>query len=385
MRFSFFILFVALFITSCAPVNTGPQVSDQLAYEEAMFQQSLVIDHERAKIDRIKAVGLDVLSANSQFCYDEGDKVYHENGLYFSSHQLIRDGWNLFASLTDRDQWKERQIKAYPQILYVTPGSPADGKIKAGDEIVAINDFQLSDDTLLIDNIESYADEINSSLKQQGSYQLTVKRAGKRLNHRIEPVAVCPYPVYVLIDDRKESDEEYNAYTDGKSIFISTSIANLTDSDSQLALIVGHELAHAHMGHVDKKMTNQALGAVADISFSILTGVNMTNFQREGVLAHSHEFEHEADYYGLYMMANAGYSVEGTPEFWRIMAVKRPVSIHIEGGLTHPSTAKRFIALKQTAEEINMMDKSQFPLLPKGGEVDRRFDVDDANDASYND
>jgi Zn-dependent protease with chaperone function len=33
----------------------------------------------------------------------------------------------------------------------------------------------------------------------------------------------------------------------------------------QLALVLGHELAHANLGHMDKKLTNQILGWAVEL------------------------------------------------------------------------------------------------------------------------
>ena len=47
-----------------------------------------------------------------------------------------------------------------------------------------------------------------------------------------------------------------------EKIVIQTGILRSTETDADLAIVVGHELAHNTMGHYDKKQINGLLGAV---------------------------------------------------------------------------------------------------------------------------
>ncbi len=79
--------------------------------------------------------------------------------------------------------------------------------------------------------------------------------------------------------------------------------------------------------------------------------------------AFSVEFEREADYVGLYMMARAGYAIETAPNFWRRMAMRDPKSI--EHASSHPSTADRAASLDGAVDEIRRKQSQQLALLPE--------------------
>ena len=50
--------------------------------------------------------------------------------------------------------------------------------------------------------------------------------------------------------------------------------------------------------------------------------------------------------------------------FWRRLAVAHPQGIHLAGA-THPSTAKRFLAIEKAAEEVDRKRAGNAPLVPE--------------------
>jgi predicted Zn-dependent protease len=85
----------------------------------------------------------------------------------------------------------------------------------------------------------------------------------------------------------------------------------LTHTDAQLAVLIGHELAHVNLGHRGKKTINAVLGMVGcaaiDGGFAlggIYTGGTFArHLEQAGIMAYSVEFEREADYVGAYYAA----------------------------------------------------------------------------------
>ena len=69
-----------------------------------------------------------------------------------------------------------------------------------------------------------------------------------------------------------------------------------------------------------------------------------------GATVFSQDFEREADYVGVYLLARAGRSTAKAPNFWRRMAQEDPHSIKFAS--THPTSAERFVRLEQASHEI---------------------------------
>jgi hypothetical protein len=84
-----------------------------------------------------------------------------------------------------------------------------------------------------------------------------------------------------------------------------------------------------------------------------------------GSKAYSQEFESEADYLALYMLARAGFDINAAPDLWRRRAVQDPGSQVKSYLATHPSSPERAAAMTQTISEIEGKLGQRQALLPK--------------------
>ena len=151
---------------------------------------------------------------------------------------------------------------------------------------------------------------------------------------------------------------------------------SLAESDDELALIVGHELAHNTLRHRGKQTKNTILGALAGLAVDVaayelsdgwynpeVTATEMGG--SAGALAYSQAFELEADYVEVYYTARAGYNVSNAAQLMRRIAVKNPQAIHANAGSTHPSTVERFVGIQNAAEEIALKRAAEMKLVPE--------------------
>ena len=187
---------------------------------------------------------------------------------------------------------------------------------------------------------------------------LQLTRDGAPMTLTMLPDQVCDYPLKVT------NGGEVNAYADGKMIYISRGMMRFAAEDRELAMVVGHELGHNTMGHVDKKKTNAAIGAVFDILAAAYRVNTQSAFMNAGASAYSQDFESEADYVGMYYMARAGYETVGAADFWRRMAAEHPGSIKANHAASHPATAERFLALDKVGGEVRAKMASGVALAP---------------------
>ncbi len=175
----------------------------------------------------------------------------------------------------------------------------------------------------------------------------------------------CAIPIrYVTTDN-------VNAYTDGKKIVIHSAILALAKTDDQLAIVIAHEMAHANLGHAQKRELNafvgQMGGALVDGGFLLggiyTRGTFTRHFGRAGLMAYSVEFEREADYVGAYYAARAGYDLNGAAEIWRALGRGHPGAIRL--ATDHPTTPARFIQMREVAAEIADKERRHLPLIPE--------------------
>jgi Zn-dependent protease with chaperone function len=169
---------------------------------------------------------------------------------------------------------------------------------------------------------------------------------------------VAPISGVCTFDVIAQHGSELNAAADGKHIFVETAMLRFA-SDEELSVVIAHEIAHNAMHHLDAQAKNALggamLGALADIASAaghVNTHGRYTKLGAEvGAQVYSQDFEREADYVGLYIMAWAGLPVDKAAGFWRRMAVEHPTGILFS--TTHPTTAERFVRLEQWAREVD--------------------------------
>ncbi len=160
---------------------------------------------------------------------------------------------------------------------------------------------------------------------------------------------------YNLVDDKT-----VNAWCmpGGKIVFY-TGILPITQTEAGVAVVMGHEVAHALADHGAQRMsagTLQQLGAVAgNIAIQDPQKLSIFN-QAYGIgsqvgimLPFSRSHETEADRIGLQIMAIAGYDPAEAAELWKRMKANSGGEAPPEFMSTHPSNDTRISNLTEWA------------------------------------
>lgn len=335
-----------LFLTACAPTSQAPTVSTELAQKEADIQREIALKDTRKNYDRLQRVADPILLANVDLC---GDKIAPYYGMTFSSLDVIDENYH---NVVRRLYGTEVQ----PTVYYVAAKSPARNTLKMADMVLEINGKKIKSGKAGLAQVNKYlADE-----KEIGkTTSFTIDRAGVQKQVTVTPKTACKGKAIV------QENSQVNAFADGKNIIMTSGMMGFASKDSELALVIGHELAHNSRKHIESKQGNAVVGAIFGAVLTGVTGINMMNLGSGlGASAFSQGFEAEADYVGLYHTARAGYNIKDAPNFWRRMGAKNPGGIHL-AGTSHPSTAKRFVALEQTVKEISAKRASGRALKPE--------------------
>lgn len=142
----------------------------------------------------------------------------------------------------------------------------------------------------------------------------------------------------------------------GGKVVVYTGLLPVTQTEEGLAVVMGHEIAHAVARHGSERMSQMLaleLGGVA-LSTALSTKPTQTNnaFMKAigagtqlGVLAYSRTHETEADKMGLVFMAIAGYDPNASLSFWERMAKSGGASPP-QILSTHPSNETRIKDIK---------------------------------------
>ncbi|MBZ4044168.1 M48 family metallopeptidase [Flavobacterium hibisci] len=159
---------------------------------------------------------------------------------------------------------------------------------------------------------------------------------------------------YKLVENK-----EVNAWClPGGKIVVYSGILPITQNESGLATVMGHEVSHALANHGAQRMSAAQLQQLGAVGVAVATGnqsaENQAMWQKYygigsevGVmLPFSRSNESEADKIGLTLMAIAGYNPDDSIAFWTRMSAKSGGSGTPEFLSTHPSDATRIANLK---------------------------------------
>ena len=171
------------------------------------------------------------------------------------------------------------------------------------------------------------------------------------------------------------NSSEVNAFCmpSGKIVFYE-GILKYADTPDYIAVVMGHEMAHAIAKHGNERMSQQSVmnllgsaasevigakkGAAAQSLFNLGFGIGS---QAGVLLPYSRKHEYEADKIGMYIMDIAGYDVNAAPAFWEKM-IEGKTSAKSDFFSTHPSDEKRIAALKEaikTKPECRIITKKE--------------------------
>ena len=194
-----------------------------------------------------------------------------------------------------------------------------------------------------------------------------VKRVGSRI-----AAAVTKYYKKTGQADLSDYQWEYNLIQSddvnawcmpGGKIVVYTGILPVAQNEAALAVVVGHEVAHAVLKHGAERMSQglvQQLGGVAlSVALSNKAVETQNLFMQAygmgstvlGVLPHSRNQELEADHYGLIYTALAGYNPREAISLWQRMEQISGGNKPPEFMSTHPSEQNRIAKLEELMPE----------------------------------
>jgi predicted Zn-dependent protease len=226
----------------------------------------------------------------------------------------------------------------------------------------------VSDSELATLSAQSYKQFVDSVPASKDSVSLRyVRNTGEKIAAAVESYLKTNGMEYQISNLRWEfslvKDSTVNAFCmpGGKVVFFE-GIMPFAKTETGVAVVMGHEIAHAVARHSNERMSQQLLvvyGAqITDILLNkkseatrnvinTLYGLGAT----VGVmLPYSRKHEFEADRLGMIFMAMAGYDPSEAILFWERMAAGKSASA-VEFMSTHPSDANRIQQMKVVLEE----------------------------------
>jgi predicted Zn-dependent protease len=160
-----------------------------------------------------------------------------------------------------------------------------------------------------------------------------------------------------------KDDKTANAWCmPGGKVAVYTGILPFTRNDTGLAVVLGHEVAHAIAEHGNERMSQALVAQLGGVALAVALNEQPEETQQlfmaaygitanvAALLPYSRLHENEADRIGLTLMAKAGYNPNEAVRFWQEMNEKggsRPPTFLS----THPAPESRIEKIKSYIPE----------------------------------
>jgi predicted Zn-dependent protease len=159
-------------------------------------------------------------------------------------------------------------------------------------------------------------------------------------------------------------DKHKNAWCmpGGKVVFY-TGILPVTQTEAGIAVVMGHEIAHAVAEHGNERMSQSLIAELGGVALSEAVKSEPAQTQQLWMAAYglgatvgvllpfSRTQESESDRLGLIFMAMAGYNPQEAVNFWKRMAAQKGGNAPPEFLSTHPADNTRIKDLQNEIPE----------------------------------
>ncbi|TWI84933.1 peptidase M48-like protein [Lacibacter cauensis] len=159
-------------------------------------------------------------------------------------------------------------------------------------------------------------------------------------------------------------NKEVNAWCmPGGKVVVYTGLLPVTQNEAALAVVMGHEIAHAIALHGNERMSLGVVQQLGGVALSVALANKPAETQNlflnaygigstvGGTLPFSRKQELEADQFGLRFAAMAGYNPQEAVAFWQRMAKASSGQKPPEILSTHPSDETRIAKMEQYVKE----------------------------------
>lgn len=234
----------------------------------------------------------------------------------------------------------------------------------------------VSDQEIFQAGLVQYKDYLKGATLSSDAYASSmVKNVGRKLAAATEKYLVSNGLPSELSNFAWEfnlvKDKQVNAFCmPGGKIVVYEGLLTVAQTEDELAVVIGHEIAHAVAKHSNERMSQQMAveygkailskvlsekSALVQVAASTVFGLGT---QVGVMLPYSRKHEYEADYMGIVFMEMAGYDSQASVDFWEKMSSSSGDSKVQELLSTHPSDENRVANLQSKIPEAKAIARS---------------------------
>jgi len=297
------------------------------------------IETQFAQDARLDDVGFALLQAAVPFC---GNAATRRTGFRYTS-----------VSAFSRELKEAAGFLGYVDtvsVVSVAKGGPADrAGLKPGDRILAIDGEGIPLGTLGMSALRSRMQRAARDAK--GEVRAIVRRAGAPLALTIPLDSACDFR---LVSWRETTAD---AWGDGETISVTGPMMKYATTDSLLAVIVAHEIAHNAIRRTSTSSKSfqeawRTLGSIVGQAAVYVKGERWASMRVARPSApFAVEVENRADDLTAYLLARVGRKARTSRDAWWTLLVKQDSTI--SWTKVHPTSADRLFRLDQIVAEVD--------------------------------
>jgi hypothetical protein len=191
----------------------------------------------------------------------------------------------------------------------------------------------------------------------QANLPLSIEREGRARDLSIPVTRACGYGIEL------GNGDNVNAYADGARVMVTRGMLGVARSDDELAYVLARTMAHNMLDHPKAQRNQATQGSVIDNLTRMSPDMAMINGSA-GIKPMPSNLDAAADRLAVFLLARAGYNIDGAPAFWKRFAAAYPASVANGFTANHPSTAARLTAMELAIEDVKAKKAGKKALVP---------------------
>lgn len=241
------------------------------------------------------------------------------------------------------------------EVTNVLAGSgAAKAGLRNGDELVAAGGTPLPTGPGALSKAGAVFGPI---VQKQASLPLTIERRGKQRDLTIPVTRACAFGIEL------GNADNVNAYADGQRVMLTRGMLGFAQNDTELAYVVARTMAHNMLNHAARQRNAGTIGSIID-NLTLITPDTSMLIGSGGIKAMPAALDAAADRLAIYLLARAGYRIDGVSRFWKRFAETYPATVLNGHTANHPSLAQRLAAIDRAVAEVKAKKSGKKPLTP---------------------
>ena len=241
------------------------------------------------------------------------------------------------------------------QVTNVLVGSgAAKAGLRQGDELVAAGGTPLPTGP---DAQQKAGAVFRPITAKQATLPLTIERKGKPRDLTIPVTRACAFGIEL------GNADNVNAYADGQRVMVTRGMMGFAQEDDELAYVIARTMAHNMLGHAATQRNAGTIGGIIENLTNISPDTSML-IGSGGIKAMPASLDAAADRLAVYLLARAGYRIDGAATFWKRFFGTYPASVLNGHTANHPSMGQRIAAIDKAVAEVKAKKSGKQPLVP---------------------